>query len=279
MNRFTDENLRAVKARVSGATGVSFGSESSGTQHVRGSFSTKASLRLALAAVLVIALGSISVFAVRQFRINRGVLVHDAQLKADALAERAAAMEAEQAAAPWDAPAPGNEAAKDYGIYDLDGNPVSPDDTPVFTDQDGNPVYPEPAPQAAEVCDAPDFGSLNGFVISFPFGDTEFSWGTAHHDGVDLAAPEGTPVLAAAAGTVSVAEFTVPYGNYVIIEHEYGYSTVYAHMSEILAEVGTSVEAGGQIGCVGATGIATGPHLHFELRLNGEPIDPADYWE
>ncbi len=120
-----------------------------------------------------------------------------------------------------------------------------------------------------------------GMFISMPFGKvtSPVSEYMKEHAGIDFPAAFGTPVLAAAEGTVSTAEFTMQYGNYVIIEHEDGFSTVYAHLEDILCEEGQEVARGDQIGTVGSSGRSTGPHLHFELRLDGEPQDPADYWE
>jgi murein DD-endopeptidase MepM/ murein hydrolase activator NlpD len=125
------------------------------------------------------------------------------------------------------------------------------------------------------------YGTVNGFPISYPFGYNEnpYTVSKCAHSGVDIAAPKGTPVLAAAAGTVRSSEWSTGYGNMVIIDHEDGFSTCYGHMMEIMVEAGQVVEAGEQIGTVGATGMATGPHLHFELRINDEPVDPSGYWE
>ncbi len=130
------------------------------------------------------------------------------------------------------------------------------------------------------VIDVPE-DDERGMFISMPFGET-ISPGSEYareHEGIDFPAPFGTPVLSAADGTVKEAGYTMDKGNYVILEHEDGYSTVYAHMDEILTEVGKTVERGEQIGTVGSSGRSTGPHLHFELRIDGEPVDPGDYWE
>ena len=131
-----------------------------------------------------------------------------------------------------------------------------------------------------KVIDVPEDGE-RGIFISMPFGEVQspISECMTEHAGIDFPAPIGTPVLAAADGTVIEADFTMKYGNYVIIEHADGFSTVYAHMDEILCEKGQEIAKGDEIGTVGSTGRSTGPHLHFELRLDGEPQDPADYWE
>ena len=96
------------------------------------------------------------------------------------------------------------------------------------------------------------------------------------HEGVDLVAPSGTPVRAAGAGIVLGAEPRGGYGNWIEIEHEGGLSTVYGHLVSYAPgiEPGVRVRQGDVIGYVGTTGRTTGPHVHFELRANGRPIDP-----
>ncbi|HEY6133649.1 MAG TPA: M23 family metallopeptidase, partial [Rubrivivax sp.] len=96
------------------------------------------------------------------------------------------------------------------------------------------------------------------------------------HRGVDYAAPTGTPVHSVADGVVEFAGRQSGYGNVVYVDHGNARSTVYAHLSRIDVSVGQRVERGRLLGAVGATGWATGPHLHFELRVAGEYQDPAD---
>jgi murein DD-endopeptidase MepM/ murein hydrolase activator NlpD len=100
----------------------------------------------------------------------------------------------------------------------------------------------------------------------------------ALHAGVDIAAPTGTPIYAAQAGTVAYAGPASGYGNYTCIDHGQGFATCYAHQSVIGVSVGEVVARGQQIGQVGSTGFSTGPHLHFETRVNGEPVDPMQYF-
>lgn len=98
------------------------------------------------------------------------------------------------------------------------------------------------------------------------------------HTGVDFAAPVGTPVHAAADGEVKFIGFQhFGYGRYIVISHRYGSETLYAHLSAVVKDlrVGDAVAAGERIGAIGRTGTATGPHLHFELRRNGNPVDPG----
>ena len=114
--------------------------------------------------------------------------------------------------------------------------------------------------------------------ISCEFGSVEELHPTGH-TGLDLAINQGTPVLAAEAGTIAKAEFNSISGNYVKIDHGNGLVTIYAHLSEINVQEGDTVKRGQQIGRVGATGYATGPHLHFEVRYNGEHVNPILYIE
>jgi murein DD-endopeptidase MepM/ murein hydrolase activator NlpD len=95
------------------------------------------------------------------------------------------------------------------------------------------------------------------------------------HAGIDLAAPTGTPIGAAAAGTVTFAGARGGYGNLVIVDHGDGTETRYAHQHTISVRAGQTVAAGDLLGTVGSTGQSTGPHLHFEFRRDGEPVDPA----
>lgn len=97
------------------------------------------------------------------------------------------------------------------------------------------------------------------------------------HEGLDYAAPSGTPILAAADGEVIATGTSSSYGRYVEIRHANGVTSFYAHMSRIGAEEGQIVTAGEQIGAVGSTGRSTGPHLHFEIRRDGEQINPEDF--
>ncbi len=95
------------------------------------------------------------------------------------------------------------------------------------------------------------------------------------HHGIDIAAPRGTPIGAAAAGTVVFVGPRGGYGNTVIIEQTDGKQTLYAHADQLLVNVGETVQAGQTIATVGSTGRSTGPHLHFEVRENGQAVDPA----
>ncbi|MEY2903382.1 MAG: hypothetical protein RLY89_2488 [Bacteroidota bacterium] len=99
------------------------------------------------------------------------------------------------------------------------------------------------------------------------------------HPGLDFTAPSGTPIYATADGTVSDAGFnTGGYGNRVVINHGFGYQTLYGHMSKIKARVGEKVKRGEVIGYVGTTGKSTGPHCHYEVRRSGRQVDPIYYF-
>ncbi len=97
------------------------------------------------------------------------------------------------------------------------------------------------------------------------------------HEGIDIAAPRGTPIMAAAKGRVSFAGRRSGYGLLVEIDHGYGYSTLYGHASELLVRIGQTVERGEVIARVGNTGLATSPHLHYEVRIAGRPVNPLSY--
>ncbi len=97
------------------------------------------------------------------------------------------------------------------------------------------------------------------------------------HTGTDIGAPMGADFVAMAKGVVTKASMTPAYGNMVIIDHGGGVQTLYAHGSEILVQIGQEVEAGTPVLKVGSTGYSTGPHAHFEIRINGQPVNPMDY--
>ena len=114
-------------------------------------------------------------------------------------------------------------------------------------------------------------------TITSPFGwrSNPFGGSPEFHQGLDIAAPSGTTVTAAAGGSVIMAQWYGGYGNYILIDHGGGYSTGYGHLSAIYVSNGQTVKRGQAIGAVGSTGASTGPHLHFEVRIDGKPVDPA----
>lgn len=97
------------------------------------------------------------------------------------------------------------------------------------------------------------------------------------HNGVDMNASQGDPIYAAKGGTVILAGVKGGYGNTIMIDHGGGFVTLYAHQSRLGAKVGDRVDAGEVIGYIGSTGQSTAPHLHFEVRINGSPVDPERY--
>lgn len=97
------------------------------------------------------------------------------------------------------------------------------------------------------------------------------------HTGVDIPASQGASIIAADSGTVIFAGWMTGYGQVTVVDHSNGMSTLYAHQSALLVGVGTNVSKGQTIGKVGSTGWSTGPHLHFEVRINGTPTDPTGY--
>jgi len=103
-------------------------------------------------------------------------------------------------------------------------------------------------------------------------------WGRAHrHTGIDIAAPYGSPILAADAGEIIFAGWWDGYGKAIVIDHGRGRTTIYGHMSRLYPAVGATVAKGQTIGLEGSTGYSTGPHLHFEVRKNGVPVNPMPF--
>lgn len=99
------------------------------------------------------------------------------------------------------------------------------------------------------------------------------------HAGLDFAAPQGTPIYATANGTVKIAgNQGNGYGNHVVVNHGYGYETLYGHMFKVIVRNGTRVKRGEILGYVGSTGKSTGPHLHYEVHKNGRPLDPVYFF-
>lgn len=115
--------------------------------------------------------------------------------------------------------------------------------------------------------------------ISSPFGERidPFTGDEEFHEGIDFAAPMGTPIHAVAAGVVTWAGPRGGYGNMVQIDHGDGYATRYGHAEEVLVHVGETVKRGDVIALVGSTGYSTGPHVHFEVLRNGQEINPASF--
>jgi murein DD-endopeptidase MepM/ murein hydrolase activator NlpD len=124
---------------------------------------------------------------------------------------------------------------------------------------------------------------MPSWVVTQPYGCTGLGLEPARgacphfHFGIDLAAPEGTPVAAVLAGQAEVFAPTGPFGGYglhVVVRHGEGLETMYAHLREVVVLSGQTVVAGAVLGHEGSTGMSTGPHLHFEVRRAGMAVDP-----
>ena len=151
------------------------------------------------------------------------------------------------------------------GIGVQPGDDVTPQTPgPSYTAPSGGGVLQNPCPSA---------------YISSEFGGRQSPGGigSTNHKGRDYAAASGTPIYAAASGTVTTVAFQSARGYYVVINHGNGLSTLYQHCSAIYVSQGQSVSAGTNIAAVGSTGNSTGPHLHFEVHVNGTPVDPRLY--
>jgi len=153
--------------------------------------------------------------------------------------------------------------------------PTTTTAAPTTTAKPGTTVTTTPAPTTTRPA---GYGKgivawpLSGPVTS-GFG---FRWG-ANHKGIDIGVPSGTPIHAAKAGVVFFSGEMSGYGNVILIDHGSGLVTLYAHQSKLIAPSGASVAVGETIGLVGSTGHSTGPHLHFEVRINGVAYDPLAY--
>ncbi len=124
----------------------------------------------------------------------------------------------------------------------------------------------------------PSIWPAHGWVTSrFGWRVNPYTRENKMHYGIDIAGPTGTPIHAPADGIVSFAGRRSGYGNLVTIDHGYGFSTRYGHCSEILSAVGDRVTRGDVIATVGATGRSTGPHLHYEVRIDDEPVNPERF--
>jgi LysM repeat protein len=147
-------------------------------------------------------------------------------------------------------------------------------------------------PGGAKPFAAPSVGASTAYAVSRPdgalAGSGNFSWPTAGyisqgywggHPAIDVAGWLGAPVTASDAGYVVLAGggWNSGYGNYVIVDHGNGFTTLYAHLNSVFVKPGETVSRGQQVGSMGNTGNSTGPHLHFEIRYNGVPYNPAGY--
>ncbi len=124
----------------------------------------------------------------------------------------------------------------------------------------------------------PNVVPVDGWVTSgFGFRHNPYSGGYKMHYGLDIASPTGTVIKAPADGKVVMSGARSGYGNQVVIDHGFGVVTMYAHASQLLAKEGQTVKRGDSIAAVGSTGFSTGPHLHYEVHVDGIPTDPLNY--
>lgn len=138
-----------------------------------------------------------------------------------------------------------------------------------------NPYVPQNLREGEVVVSAPARYPAYGKLTS-PFGPREHpvTGGWDFHTGLDIAAPEGADIYAAYPGTVTEVAWSDIYGNYVTLDHGGGLTTRYCHCSQVLAREGQRLRAGARVAEVGSTGLVTGPHLHFEARVDGDLIQP-----
>ncbi len=149
---------------------------------------------------------------------------------------------------------------------DLSSSQLSALENVILSRQLGQEIHPEGRP-------------VNTGYISSGFGERvdPFTGGEEFHEGIDFAAPQGTPIHAVAAGIVTWAGDRGGYGNMVQIDHGNGYSTRYGHAEKVLVHVGETVQRGDVIALLGDTGRSTGPHVHFEVLKNGHEVNPARF--
>ncbi len=133
------------------------------------------------------------------------------------------------------------------------------------------------AQQAKERATPSGWPTSGRITSSYGYRLSPFGYGRQFHSGIDIGASRGTRIYATADGTVKFAGFQGGYGYVVYLSHGYGYTTVYAHMSKIAVRAGQKVTRGQVIGYVGSSGWSTGPHLHYEVRVNGSPVNPWPY--
>lgn len=126
----------------------------------------------------------------------------------------------------------------------------------------------------------PTIRPLEGGYVSSGFGMRRdpFTKRLAHHEGIDFSHERGTPIVATAAGQVIFSGRYFSYGKFIVVDHGFGYQTAYGHLLSMDVRVGQYVTKGQSIGTVGSTGRSTGNHLHYEVRVNGRPVNPMDYF-
>lgn len=157
-------------------------------------------------------------------------------------------------------------------------------DSPASTKWD---LWTEPEAKSNTVAQV-DVGGRFAFPLSrgfkrmssgFGYREHPIGGGTKMHKGMDLSARQGTKIYAADNGTVTFSGWRGGYGNCLIVDHQNGYTTTYAHCRKLVADVGDHVRRGDFVAEVGSTGASTGPHLHFEVRKGDVPVDPGQFFK
>ena len=139
-------------------------------------------------------------------------------------------------------------------------------------------LYPLIQDKKVTLDHTPTINPCDGFVSrGFGMHNDPFTGVYQRHTGIDIAAPKGTPVHATADGFVVKTTFDAGLGNVIYIDHGKGMTTVYGHLSKILVSRGSRIKRGDEIGLVGSTGYSTGPHLHYEVHINDNAVDPSPY--
>lgn len=154
---------------------------------------------------------------------------------------------------------------------------TSPVSGPAVGTTEVSPAYSSPIPQRG--ISVPSRMPLEGAALTSGFGmrNHPVLGGRRQHQGIDLAAPTGTPVFATADGVISRADWFSSYGLFISIEHGASMQTRFGHLSRLAVAAGDTVKKGDLIGYVGSTGRSTGPHLHYEVRVEGLAVNPIPY--
>ena len=194
-----------------------------------------------------------------EYQVQKEIDDMIAELKRQEEAARQAALAAQAAAR-----AAAQSAGGSGGTYTSSGVTSSVGYTGTPVNATGQYIWPTPA----------------SYTITSPFGYRihPIFKTQKYHSGIDIGAPSGSQILAADSGTVTIAQYSSSYGNYVVINHGNGNTTLYAHQSSMAVSVGESVSQGQVIGYVGSTGWSTGPHLHYEVTQNGERVNPSSFY-
>src|SRR3954471_15110647 len=205
-----------------------------------------------------------------QFKIQRASAVEEARVR-PALAGKGPVAKIVLRTTPVKH-APRRHASAPQTVPAVDHSPATHHPAP--TPEHSSTVPVSSAPVSTSCGSSRIIAPVKHYIVTGDFGESR----PGHtHTGMDLAVAAGTPIVAAACGVVTTVEAQSGYGNIVCVRHSASLTTCYAHMSRFASHVGQRVHQGQVIGYVGCTGSCTGPHVHFETRVNGRPVDPAPY--